>query len=208
MRTTRSASLFGLIRPKLPLRYGLNSCYLTLNDDRYTQQIVALRNTPELGRFVHSGPLTAEAHERWLAEQLDRHDAFNFVLKVRHRFAGTVSLYNLEHGRHCELGRLMVPNDGRRFYGLAGCLLAMSFGFEVLGLPTLYCVVVAENRRVFNLAVRNGWKPDPRFDAAVVLNGRPAQLRGLSFDRKDWPAWFAERQRVMQWIVGAKNSAP
>jgi RimJ/RimL family protein N-acetyltransferase len=205
MPADRNASLFGLFRPKLPLRYGLASCYLTLNDDRYTQETIALRNTPELSRFVHADRLTVETHERWLSDQLDRDDALNFVLIVRHRFAGTVSLYNVEHGRQGELGRLMVPNDGRRFYVLAGCMLAMSFAFEVLGLPTLYSVVVAENRRVFNLAVRNGWKADSRYDTRIPLNGELTELRGLSFSRADWPAWFARRQTLLQRILGARS---
>jgi RimJ/RimL family protein N-acetyltransferase len=207
MPETNGTSLFDLSRSKFPLRYGIDSCYMTLTDDRYTQETIQLRNTPSIGKFIHFVRLSPEDHERWLAGQLERDDALNFVLIVKHRFAATLSLYNIEHGKSCEFGRVMMPNDGRRMYALAGEMLGMSFAFEVLGVQTLYCVLMEENRRVLGFLLKSGWKLDPRYDGSTTLSGSEMRLIGLSIDRAEWPAWFAKMQPLAQRFLQMRPAA-
>ena len=183
--------LSALNSPKLPLRYGTESCYITLADNSFTTEIVALRNTPALGKYVHYVELSGADHERWLAGQLERDDALNFVLVVKQGFAGTLSLYNIEHGKRCEFGRMMMPDDGRRVYALAAEILGMSFAFEILGIQTLYCVVMEENEPVLKFHFRNGWTRDLRYDRLELVNGLNASLLGLSVHRSKWPESFA-----------------
>jgi RimJ/RimL family protein N-acetyltransferase len=175
---------------KLPLRYGTESCYITLTDDRFTAEIVALRNTPALGKYINYVELSRADHERWLAGQMERDDALNFVLVANHLFAGTLSLYNIEHGKSCEFGRMMIPDDGRRVYALAAEILGMSFAFEMLGVDTLYCSVMEGNDPVLNFHTRNGWTRDLRYDRLERVNGLNASLIGLSVHRSKWPASF------------------
>ncbi len=183
--------LSSLSSPKLPLRYGTESCYVTLTDDRFTTDIVALRNTLALGKYINYVELSRTDHERWLAAQLEREDALNFVLVARQLFAGTLSLYNIEHGKSCEFGRMMMPDDGRRVYALAAEILGMSFAFEILGVQTLYCSVMEGNDAVLNFHFRNGWTRDLRYDRRERVNGLNASLMGLSVHRSKWPKSFA-----------------
>jgi RimJ/RimL family protein N-acetyltransferase len=163
---------------------------MTLADSGYARETVELRSDPALGKYVNYVELSEESHNRWLVEQLGRGDALNFSLVAEHRFAGTLSLYNIEHGIRCEFGRMMMPDDGRRIYALAAELLGMSFGFEVLGLQSLYCVVVEGNDSVLRFHLRNGWRIDPRYERYALVNGSNAHFIGLSMDRSEWPLCF------------------
>jgi len=193
---SRTIDLCALNFSKLPLRYGTESCYITLTDGRYTADTVELRNNPALGKYINYVELSAEDHERWLAGQLEREDALNFVLVAQQRFAGTLSLYNIEHGKRCEFGRMMMPEDGRRIYALAAELLGMSFAFEMLGVNTLYCVVVEGNNAVLNFHLKNGWKRDAQYERFASVNGSDAHLIGLSMQRSEWPNAF-EKMRPL-----------
>jgi len=206
IRNQKSLDLAATDFLKLPLRYGTESCCLTLSDERYTAETVELRNDPALGRYINYVKQTSEDHEGWLAAQLERPDALNFAVVVRERFAGTLSLYNIEHGKTCELGRMMMPDDGRRIYSIAVQFLGISFAFEILGVQVLYCVVVTANKRVLNSLLKLGWTPDPRYDRSVILNGAEACLVGLSIDRAEWPAAFAKMRPIAKRFLGGRPS--
>jgi RimJ/RimL family protein N-acetyltransferase len=184
--------LSALNSTKMPLRYGTDTCYITLADRCFVDETVALRNNPALGKYINYANLSTEDHERWLCDQLERDDALNFVLVAEQKFAGTLSLYNIQHGASCEFGRMMMPDDGRRIYVLAAEMLGMSFAFEVLGMQTLYCVVMEGNDSVLNFHLRNGWTRDARYERNQNVNGLSARLIGLSVDRSRWPDCFAK----------------
>jgi RimJ/RimL family protein N-acetyltransferase len=196
-----TVDLSALYTPKLPLRYGTESCYITLTDYRFAAETIALRNTPELGKYINYVKLTPEDQERWLAGQLERDDALNFVLIAKQRFAGTLSLYDIKHGKSCEYGRLMMPDDGRRIYALAAELLCMSFAFEILGIKTLYCVVMEGNNAVLNFHLKNGWHRDARYERFERVNGSDAHLVGLSVDRSEWLKCFAKMRPLAKRLL-------
>ena len=100
----KAVRLSGLNFRKFPLRYGTDACYITLTDDFYASETIALRNTPALGTFINYVHLSSETHQDWLSSQLERDDALNFAFVVKQRFSGTLSLYDIEHGKQCELG--------------------------------------------------------------------------------------------------------
>jgi RimJ/RimL family protein N-acetyltransferase len=197
----KSLSLSTLAFSKLPLRYGTEFCYITLTDGHFTAETVQLRNTQALGKYINYVELTAQSHERWLAEQLERDDALNFALVAKGRFAGTLSLYDIKHGESCEFGRMMMPDDGRRIFALAAEMLGMSFAFEILGIRTLYCVVMEGNNAVLNFHLKNGWSRDARYERFEQVNGLNAHLIGLSMDRSEWPQCFARMRPLAKRLL-------
>jgi len=186
---------------KLPLRYGTDPCYITLSDHRFAAETVALRNTPALGKYINYIELTCKDHTLWLNGQLERNDALNFVLVAKQRFAGTLSLYDIRHGKSCEYGRLMMPDDGIRIYALAAEMLCMSFAFEILGIQTLYCVVMEGNKSVLNFHLKNGWCRDIRYERFERVNGSDAHLLGLSVGVSDWPKCFAKMRPLAKRLL-------
>src|SRR5271169_1421145 len=127
--------------PKAPLRYGTDGCCLQLCDSSYSREMVELRNT-DLGPYLNRITVREEEHEEWMRARSERNDILDFVILIQGRFGGTVSFTQIEHGKRCEFGRMIIPNDGRRVYTLAVEFLGMSFGFEILGMQQIYCAVV------------------------------------------------------------------
>jgi len=201
MTVRNEVNLNSLHIPKLPLQYGLDACYITLTDHRYTAETVELRNTPELGKYIHFEKLTPESHEAWLESQLKRGDAINFALIAKSQFSGTVSLYDIRHGVTCEYGRLMMPDDGRRVFAVAAEMLCMSFAFEVLGVQNIYCVVAKGNDSVHNFHLKNGWSIDERYDRYDSVNGQDLHLVGMSIQRADWAQSFAKMSRMVKKLL-------
>lgn len=192
---------------KMPLSYGTCECRLILGDSRYTDDIVALRNDPAVNGFIHNAPLTGENHNHWVDGQLERRDTLNFVILVRDGFAGTASLYNIEPGKGCEYGRLVMPDTPTRAYALAVEFLCLSFAFEVLGLQQVYCRTDVENSGVVNFHLANGWKMDTRYDERIQIGERMTDHAGLSIDLADWPAAFAKVKRLLSRLHGIKTRA-
>ena len=201
LETEKQIDLAELTIPKFPLRYGTEICYITLTDHRFTAEIVALRNNPALGKYINYVELSSDRHESWLTGQLGRDDALNFVLVANSRFAGTLSLYDIKHGESCEFGRMIIPDDGRRIYALGAEMLGMSFAFEILGIQTLYCVVMEGNTPTLNFHLRNGWSIDARYERSECVNGMNAHLIGLTVNRSKWPECFARMRPLAKKLL-------
>ncbi len=192
--------------PKAPLRYGTDACWLQLCDSTYSRDIVALRNS-DLGPYLNRIHVRDEEHEQWMASRSVRPDILDFVILIQGAFGGTVSFTDIEPGKRCEFGRMMIPNDGRRVYTLAVEFLGMSFGFEVLGLEEIYCAVVEKNETILRLHLRNGWKFNSSYDREAVVNGSHTRLVGLSVSRDSWPDCFAGMKGLVKRLLD-KNFAP
>ncbi len=193
--------------PKAPLRYGTDACCLVLSDSRFAEDVVRLRNDAAVGQFLNQVNVTAEQHEHWMSSRLRSQEMLDFVVLIRGKFSGTVSLTEIEHGQRCEFGRMIIPNDGRRVYTLAVEFLGMSFAFEVLGLKEIYCAVAEGNDSILRLHIRQGWKLNPAHDRDANVNGKQAHLVGLSISREEWPNSFAGMKKLVKRLLD-KDSAP
>lgn len=192
--------------PRAPLRYGTDSCCIQLCDSTYSSEIRSLRNS-DLGPFLSNMEIAEEEHERWMTSRAARSDVLDFVILIQGAFGGTVSLTEIEHGKVCELGRMMIPNDGRRVYHLAAQFLGISFGFEMLGVQEMYCAVAEKNDRLLRLQLRNGWKLNPAYNRVAMVNGSAMQLVGLSVVRASWPELFSSMKNLVMRLLN-KESAP
>jgi RimJ/RimL family protein N-acetyltransferase len=189
-----------LQKRKLPFSYGTRRCRLVLSDSRYTREVVAMRNDQRLNRFIHHDELTPELHERFLEAELERSDAFNFVVLADDSFAGTVGLYAIGD-ETAEYGRFVMPEGGVRRLAPAVTLLCCSFGFEVLGLREIYCRILERNERVLRFHDRMGWKRDARHNEDVVFYGEQMGLVGFSLSLADWPGVFEAHSQLLSAVL-------
>ena len=192
--------------PRAPLRYGTDTCCIQLCDSTYSRDIRALRKS-DLGPFLNRIEVGEEEHEQWMTTRAESSDVLDFVILIQGAFGGTVSLTEIENGKACEFGRLIIPNDGRRVYTLAVEFLGMSFGFEMLGLREMYCAVVEKNEKVLRLQLRIGWKVNPAYNRVAMVNGTQVQLVGLSVARASWPDCFSGMKELVKQLLN-KESAP
>jgi RimJ/RimL family protein N-acetyltransferase len=190
-----------LHKRKLPLSYGTERLRLVLGDSRYTQQVVELRNDPNLNEWIHHDPLTPQAHDQFLDRELDRCDALNFAILIERKFAGIGGLYDIE-GTTAEYGRLVLRDEGRvRRHSVVVTTLFLSFGFEVLGRDLIYCRMLDRNALVLGYAQKMGWKPEPRYDREVDFHGEHMKQLGYSVSASDWPAFFEAHRELLSEIV-------
>lgn len=177
------------------IRYGSDACCLISADARYASETVRLRNDPRVNRFIHASELTEEAHLEWLAMQASRRDAFNFVILVNGKFAGTASLYEVVPGDKAQFGRFVMPEDGRRTFAIAAEFLCLSFAFDVLSLRAVWCRVAAENTSTVEFHLRNGWRHDAAYDASDSDAMWPNL--GLIMTQNDWPQAIAAKAAIL-----------
>lgn len=182
---------------RMPLRYGSESCCLSLSDSSYTSDIVALRNDPSVSRFIHHEVLTEEQHENWLLGEAGRRDSLNFVALVNGRFSGTASLYDIEPPEKCQYGRVVMPNDGRRIFAVAVEFLCLSFAFDVLQVQEVYCRVIRENISVIEFHLRNGWHLEPRYDDRIRMGDEEYSELGMKMSLVDFRAAINKNRALL-----------
>ncbi|NND75970.1 MAG: GNAT family N-acetyltransferase [Ilumatobacter sp.] len=186
---------------KLPLSYGTERLRLTLNDSRYTEQVVKIRNDPRLNEWIHHDPLTPEAHDQFLQRELERRDALNFAILVDNEFAGVCSLRDIR-GTTAEWARLVMPDRVEvRKYAVTVGVLFLSLGYEVLGRASMYCRILEGNRRTRRYVEKIGWRPDPGYDSEIPFDGERRKLLGYSLSSAEWPEIFAAHRDLLAGIV-------
>jgi len=125
------------------------SCTLTLLTPAHTGHVVKWRNDPENSRwFLTSQTITAEGHEKWLAQQSASGKHFNWLIQLNGGTpVGMIAVYNLDPSiGTAEFGRLLIGEReilgkgiGREASELAIALSASA------GLSELYLSVLKSN---------------------------------------------------------------
>ena len=191
--------------PRAPLRYGNDTCCLELADSTYSQEIIDLRNDPSVGKFLNDVNVSLEEHERWSASRLTNENVLDFVILIEGKFAGNISLSNIAFAQRCELGRFIMPADGRRIFAVAAEFLALSFAFEILRLEEIFCAVIEENEAAWRFHLENGWTFFPPFDRKHTVNGNPVHLFGMRITRAEWPNAFERMQLRVRRLMRATH---
>ena len=191
-----------IVGRKAPLWYGTEACRLALNDSRYSEDIVRMRNDPEVNRYISGAGLTLEDHEKWLESQLHRRDALNFAIVAHGRFAGTVSLYDIVPGVKCEYGRFVMPATSVRLHAPAAELLALSFAFEVLGVAEVYCHVYEGSEKVRRVRIKLGWKRDEKYDEPNREGNSEFDSLGYSIPFEAWTETLERYRDKLQLLLG------
>ena len=153
--------------------------------------IVELRaGDPERTRFLHPVPPDILAQREWLSRYLERDNDYYWVVEgLATRVAeGLVGIYDVNPvARTGEWGRWVVRKGS--LAAPESALLIYRTAFEQLKLTSIYCITVAENRRVLSFHDSCGLKRAATLPAYFTLGG------GQRFDAvkhlceaADWPA--------------------
>ena len=163
--------------------------------------ILALRLDPLLSRYIGDTAADAESQRRWISVQRDRAGDYYFICEAGGQAVGTIGLYGIEGGR-AEWGRWLIAP--RILAAPASALLIYRFAFEILGLDTLVCSTIEENRQVVAFHDRCGLRRTAE-TASAELRGLRHRLIEHRLDRSDWPEVMS---RLVPVAAGAARFLP
>lgn len=117
-----------------------------------TDYVVALRNDPELNLFISR--VTREEHEQWLERHLaDENDYYFIIEKKDGTRVGLIALYEIdEAGRTGMYGRFVLEKRHRPLHAAEALFMLLDFGFNRLGLKTIYGEMQGDNRNAISFA--------------------------------------------------------
>jgi RimJ/RimL family protein N-acetyltransferase len=137
------------------------TCALTLLTPAHTSHVVKWRNDPENARwFLTSQTITAEGHEKWLAQQSASGKHFNWLIQLDDGTpVGMISVYNLDPSTgSAEFGRLLIgePEALGKGIGREASELAIALSVSA-GLSELYLSVLKNNAKARTLYDKLGF---------------------------------------------------
>jgi RimJ/RimL family protein N-acetyltransferase len=161
-----------------------DGCCLRLLTESDLPLTLVWRNRDHVRRwFLHSDPLTPEAHRAWFEEYQRRDNDFLFIIEKLSADGrtstpvGQTSLYNIDWSRGTgESGRVIIA-EKCRLAATATCL-AIDVGFAELGLNEIHADVYAHNLMCLALCARCGF---------VRMSEQNGLVR-LAIQRRDWLA--------------------
>lgn len=165
---------------------------------------LALRNDPELSRYLPPLKVTVQQQRDWIAKQRERPMEYYFAVenKANGRLSGLSSLYGYEEkdGRRLiEWGRFVVAQGS--FAAPETSLLTHQFAFETLKLDEVYGFSVEANEPIQSF--HHSSKLEDRGQAAATyeIDGVTYTSRCYALVKENWPSF---RDHM---TVGARQAA-
>jgi len=133
--------------------------------------ICEVRADPERARYLHPIAPDPDAQRRWIEAYFDRPSDYYFMIESRDGQSpeGTVGIYNVNH-RTAEWGRWIVRRGSNA--ALESAELLYRAAFETLGLESVYCRTISENRAVLEIHRRFGMEQVRTLPGYFELDGR------------------------------------
>jgi RimJ/RimL family protein N-acetyltransferase len=150
--------------------------------------IVALRNQPELSRFINATSADPADQRAWLQRYEQREGDYYFIVEgLDGKFEGTIALYDVDAAlRTAEWGRWVLrPNS---LAAVESALLLYRFAFERLGLETVYCRTVAANIAVISFHDSCGLETVGTRSGGFERDSVQHDLIEQRLRRENWPA--------------------
>ena len=149
--------------------------------------VLRIRNNPENNRFLSNAgqEIKLEDQIKWTAICKEENDNVNFKVLVAGKFAGTISLYDIDENGVAEFGRYIITHP---IGAIEGELLLLKYGFETLGLTEIWCKTVKKNTKVWQQHDRVGFKTvgsdvDERINEERVLQVFTSEMyKSANFD--------------------------
>lgn len=151
--------------------------------------IVALRSDPALNQYLHRGGASEAAQRGWLAAYYERPGDYYFVVERLDCGAaeGLVSLYDVDARQQTgEWGRWILRPGS--LAAVESAWLIYRFGFEQLGLHSVFCRTVAANQRVVSFHDSCGITQRTLLPAQFEIEGTAYDAVEHRVDRAAWPA--------------------
>jgi RimJ/RimL family protein N-acetyltransferase len=135
--------------------FGPPVCQLVPMATDHAEFVIALRQDPQVGRFLNPGANTVDQQMAWITRQrIDRASRdLNLVIQRHGQSIGTAALLNLTSSATglatAEYGRFALLNSpAARLLALPAHWMVLRYGVEVLGVDTITWAVREDNQTV------------------------------------------------------------
>jgi RimJ/RimL family protein N-acetyltransferase len=120
------------------------------------EPIIRLRNNPEINKYLSSSaPISLTEQQAWIKNNAEKKDNIYFKITDKDgQFKGTVSIYNI-NGDEGEFGRFICINSVN---AIEAEYMILKYAFEERKLKRLYSKSIEENKKVWNMNLRFGFK--------------------------------------------------
>jgi diamine N-acetyltransferase len=156
----------------IPQRIEKGRIRLRLLEESDLPMTLRWRNQDHIRKwFVHSEVISAEQHQEWFKQYLERDNDYVFIIEETRNFhkpVGQISLYNIDwKQRRADYGRLLIGEPNAQGKGIAkkANYLLLHYAFAILGLNKVELEVFTDNEPA--IAIYRGC----RFREVSELNG-------------------------------------
>jgi RimJ/RimL family protein N-acetyltransferase len=153
-------------------------------------KILALRNDPQLSRYLPPLNVTDEQQRAWIAKQRERHMEYYFAVENRanNAFVGLSSLYSYADAdglRVIEWGRFVVHPTS--FAAPETSLLTHQFAFEILELDEVFGYSVIINTAIQSFHRTSGLEDRGEAKVTYEIAGVTYPTRCWALNKANWP---------------------
>ncbi len=142
------------------IKYGVHLTRLRHED---IEMVRNWRNSPEIANnMAFRDHITPEMQEKWFSS-IENSNNFYFLVNVQRKPIGLVNLKNVDYDRlDAEGGAFIgIPEAAEAFSGLRAALAIYDFGFEAIGLKSIYIHVLRDNIGAIRLNKMIGFIEEP-----------------------------------------------
>ena len=138
--------------------YKLEGTHINLRsvseDD--AEDILKLRNNPQLTAFLPPLNITVEQQKAWILNQRLDNDSYYFIIEKKNgECIGTIGFYDI-HDEHAETGRYCCIGEAQ--HSIESFILQSDFVYDVVGLSYLIGWVYEDNKPVVSLTEKYGFE--------------------------------------------------
>ncbi|MDD2970544.1 MAG: UDP-4-amino-4,6-dideoxy-N-acetyl-beta-L-altrosamine N-acetyltransferase [Lachnospiraceae bacterium] len=153
-----------------------DNIYLQLMTEEDTDDIIRWRNNPNIReKFIFRELFTRETHQRWINNQITKHNAVQFIIfeKDGNRKIGSVYLRDIDQTHHkAEYGIFIGENDAQgKGFGTETAGLMIDYAFHELNLHRIFLRVYANNVQAIRSYEKAGFVEEACLRNDVRIDG-------------------------------------
>lgn len=177
---------------------------------KHAELLFLWRQQPDVARFMYSaGPLSWEAHVRWLESLPAQTSRRHWVITQGERPVGSAYLTEIDqrHGRG--MFGMYVADEGARVLGAGAAaeFLALDHAFEMLELQKVSCEVFAVNVAPLRMHARLGFQREGVLRRHAWCEGAWVDVHRLSLLREEWAKVRPGLQRMLTKLLGTSPAS-
>ncbi len=141
--------------------------------DKFLNDFLIMMNDMEnVGRYIgaRADPYTMDEAKQFIQRSLEERSLiFLMIGKENREFIGSIELANID-ADSAGIGIVITAGEQNKGYGKEAMMRAIEYGFNELGLHSLYLEVYPENSRAINVYKQCGFMECARYEERIRMS--------------------------------------